>query len=46
MPRTFNEAKGHVINDYQALLEEEWLRKLKQKYPVKVDDKVLASIKE
>jgi peptidyl-prolyl cis-trans isomerase SurA len=46
MPRTFNEAKGHVINDYQALLEEEWIKKLKQKYPVKVDEKVLSSIKE
>ena len=44
MPRSFNEAKGLVINDYQALLEEKWLAKLKAKYPVTVDWKVFDSI--
>jgi peptidyl-prolyl cis-trans isomerase SurA len=42
--RTFNEAKGLVMNDYQAWLEEQWLKDLRQKYPVVVDEKVLASI--
>lgn len=43
-PRSFEEAKGLVINDYQNYLEEEWLKKLKEKYPVKVNEKVLAGI--
>ena len=44
MPRTYNEAKGLVVNDYQALLEEQWMKKLKAKYPVKVDQKVFETI--
>ena len=43
-PRTFNEARGLVMNDYQAMLEEEWIKTLKKKYPVEVDQKVLAQL--
>jgi peptidyl-prolyl cis-trans isomerase SurA len=39
-PRTFTEAKGMVMNDYQTLLEEEWIKRLREKYKVKVDEKV------
>lgn len=42
--RSFEDAKGLVINDYQALLEEEWIKELKQKYPVKIDQQILAKI--
>jgi len=31
------EIKGKVTNDYQAYLEQEWLKKLHQKYPVKTN---------
>lgn len=44
--RSFNEAKGLVMNDYQTLLEEEWIKELKKKYPVKVDEKVLSALSE
>lgn len=43
-PRSFNEAKGLVMNDYQNLLEEEWVKNLKKKYPVTVNEKVFAEI--
>ena len=43
-PRSFNEAKGLVMNDYQTQLEQEWIQGLKKKYPVKVDQKVLSRI--
>ena len=43
-PRSFNEAKGLVMNDYQTQLEQEWIQGLKKKYPVVVDQKVLNSI--
>jgi peptidyl-prolyl cis-trans isomerase SurA len=42
--RSFNEAKGLVINDYQAALEEQWNETLKKKYPVMIDQKVLGEI--
>jgi len=44
MPRSFVEARGLVINDYQSVLEEKWNEELKKKYPVKIDQKVLAEI--
>jgi peptidyl-prolyl cis-trans isomerase SurA len=43
--RNFEDARGLVINDYQGVLEERWLKELKKKYPVKVNEVVLASIK-
>lgn len=43
-PRSFNEARGLVMNDYQALLEEQWIKELRKKYPVTIDEKVLAGI--
>ena len=42
--RSFNEAKGLVINDYQAVLEQQWDQALRKKYPVVIDQKVLAEI--
>ena len=44
MPRSFIEARGLVINDYQATLENQWITALKKKYPVVIDKKVLSSI--
>jgi peptidyl-prolyl cis-trans isomerase SurA len=38
--RSFEDARGLVINDYQVKLEEDWIAALRKKYPVKVDDKV------
>ena len=42
--RSFDEAKGLVINDYQVELEDKWVEALKKKYPVKVNEKVLQTI--
>lgn len=42
--RSFEEARGLVINDYQVLLEEEWLKRLKKKYPVKLNEKLLRTL--
>lgn len=43
-PRSFAEAKGLVINDYQAQLEKEWVEKLQKKYPVKINEDVWAGV--
>jgi peptidyl-prolyl cis-trans isomerase SurA len=42
--RTFEEARGLVINDYQNVLEEKWIAELKKKYPVKVDEGVFKEL--
>ena len=36
-PRSFEEAKGLVINDYQNQLETEWIKALKLKYPIHIN---------
>lgn len=38
MQRSFEEARGLVINDYQGVLEEQWLKGLRAKYPVKLNE--------
>jgi peptidyl-prolyl cis-trans isomerase SurA len=43
-PRTYEEAKGLVVNDYQVELEQKWLAELRKKYPVTVNQAVLASL--
>jgi peptidyl-prolyl cis-trans isomerase SurA len=44
LQRSFDEAKGMVINDYQNILEEKWIAELKNKYPVKINDAVFQSL--
>jgi len=43
-PRSFNDARGFVINDYQAWLEEKWIVELKKKYPVVINETVFKSL--
>jgi peptidyl-prolyl cis-trans isomerase SurA len=40
MQRSFAEARGLVINDYQNILEQQWVAELRKKYPVKVNEVV------
>jgi peptidyl-prolyl cis-trans isomerase SurA len=42
--RNFEEAKGLVIIDYQAELENKWITKLKKKYPVVINQNALSSL--
>jgi peptidyl-prolyl cis-trans isomerase SurA len=39
--RSFEEARGLVINEYQLVLEQQWIEALKKKYPVKVNEAML-----
>ncbi len=43
-PRTFEDARGMVINDYQNELENKWITELEKKYPVKVDEGVFRTL--
>ncbi|MET0464640.1 MAG: peptidylprolyl isomerase [Chitinophagaceae bacterium] len=42
--RSFNEAKGLVMNDYQVQLETEWIKQLRAKYPVSIDQSTLSGL--
>ncbi len=44
LQRSFEEAKGLVINDYQNILEEKWINELRKKYPVKINENVFQSL--
>jgi peptidyl-prolyl cis-trans isomerase SurA len=43
--RSFDDARGMVISDYQQVLEDKWIAELKKKYPVKVNEAVFQTIK-
>lgn len=43
-PEEVADVKGKVIADYQSSLEKSWTEKLKSKYPVKVNKKVLKKL--
>lgn len=42
--RSFEEARGLVINEYQAELEEQWIAELRKQYPVKVNEAVFQGL--
>ena len=43
--KTLKEAKGLVTSDYQAELEDKWVKALHEKYPVRIDEKVLDKVR-
>jgi peptidyl-prolyl cis-trans isomerase SurA len=45
-PRSFADAKGLVINDYQDELEMKWLNQLRAKYPVTINQTVLQEMQK
>ncbi len=44
-PKKLNEARGLVTANYQDYLEQQWIKELRAKYPYKVNQEVLSSIK-
>lgn len=46
MPENYTDVRGLVTADYQEYLEKEWIKALRAKYPVVIDEKVLKTIKQ
>ena len=42
--KPMSEVRALVITRYQDFLEQEWVKELRAKYPVKIDEKVFSSI--
>ncbi|MXN89806.1 peptidylprolyl isomerase [Flavobacterium sp. Sd200] len=45
-PKTLEEAKGRVVNDYQQYLENTWVDDLKKEFTVKVNAEVFEKVKK
>jgi peptidyl-prolyl cis-trans isomerase SurA len=45
-PEDYIDVRGLVTADYQEFLEQEWIKALRAKYPVKVDDAILKTVKK
>ncbi|HNU60475.1 MAG TPA: peptidylprolyl isomerase, partial [Aquaticitalea sp.] len=45
-PKTFDEAKGKLTGDYQNKLEEDWIKTLRQRYKVEVNNNALKTVKK
>lgn len=43
-PETYKDVKSAVVADYQKYLEEKWIKKLRKKYKVVVNDEVLKTV--
>lgn len=44
-PKELDEARGIITSDYQNYLEKVWVKELRNKYPVKVNEKVFGQLK-
>ena len=43
-PETYKDVRSSVVADYQKYIEEKWLKKLRKKYKVTIDDEVLKTV--
>lgn len=43
-PKDYTDVKGQVTSDYQDMLEKEWIAQLRKKYPVTVNQDVVATV--
>lgn len=46
LPLPFEKVQSEMMTGYQELLENDWIRQLKEKYPVKIDNVELNSVKK
>ncbi len=44
-PEVYTDVRGQVTSDYQDACEKAWLKELREKYPVKINQKVLKQVK-
>ena len=45
-PKTMSDVRKQVLSDYQEAMERQWIKELRAKYPVSINQNVLKTIKE
>jgi peptidyl-prolyl cis-trans isomerase SurA len=45
-PKSLEECKGKLVNDYQQYLEQNWVDELKKEFTVKVNQDVFETVKK
>jgi len=45
-PEDYTDVRGLVTADYQEYLEKVWIDSLRKKYPVKINEKILKTVKK
>ena len=45
-PKLLKDIRGQITADYQDYLDKEWIKNLKDKYSVKINEDVLSNIKK
>ena len=45
-PKSFEDCRGKVVNDYQQYLEQNWVNELKKEFQVKINTSVFESVKK
>ena len=43
-PDDYTDVRGQVVADYQQMLELEWVKSLRQRYPVQINQEILKNI--
>jgi len=46
VPKSFSEIEGEMIAGYQDYLEKEWIKQLRTKYTVKINDHIYELVKK
>ncbi|MDD4821126.1 MAG: peptidylprolyl isomerase [Bacteroidales bacterium] len=45
-PQSYEDVRGEITSDYQNYLEEEWVKSLKQRFKVEINEEVLRSVQK
>ena len=45
-PEDYTDVRAQVVNDYQEMLEQEWIDSLRRRYPVKINEDVLKTVNQ
>ncbi|HEY5570996.1 MAG TPA: peptidylprolyl isomerase, partial [Bacteroidales bacterium] len=43
-PESYTDVRGDITSDFQNYLEEEWVKSLKQRFKVEINEEVLRSV--
>lgn len=45
-PENYTDIKGKVVQDYQSYLDKEWIKQLRNKFPVKINEELFKTVKD